>query len=192
MTTPLYRATADGIVAESILSIAFALQLVVAVILLFLAVVFGALATGAASSGVSGLSGVGTAFEVLWLALGAITAVLLAVAYFLSYAPARRGDYVRARTATLVLGIVFVVLLVTAVIGVLYILAYGRLSDAVAGASALGAVPSEPAPAARPPGRYDRMVWVRCTNCGLPVEWPARVCPRCAANLRATYPDRDA
>lgn len=36
-----------------------------------------------------------------------------------------------------------------------------------------------------PPGAYSRMVWVRCTACGKPVEWPSNSCPRCGDLLHS-------
>lgn len=187
------RSSAHGVVAESVLTVAFALQLVAAVVLIISSVI---LVLGALAGAILGL-GAFAVFGIVGLVIGVLTALLLAVAYYRSYAPARRGEYAQARSATLFLGIVFLVLIVTAVIGVLYILAYGRLSDttlqtggdaapASAAGSAAGSARFSAAPTNRE-GTYPHQSWVRCLNCGLPVVWPAQTCPRCTANVASQY-----
>lgn len=111
----------DGVVAESVLAVTFALQLAYSVVLILIS----AFLTTASfvSLGLSELVPYG-------LAIGIGTGLLLIFAYFWSYAPARNGYYLRARTPTLVLGIIFVLLIFTVVLGVLYIFAYRRLRDA--------------------------------------------------------------
>lgn len=82
--------------------------------------------TDLAAVGLSAFAGYGA----VGIGIGVVTGLLLIVAYVWSYTPARRGYYLRARTPTLVLGIVFVVLIITVVIGILYLFAYARLRDA--------------------------------------------------------------
>lgn len=59
--------------------------------------------------------------------------------------------------------------------GSLYLLSH---PPGAAGAPALPAAPKVPSVRRFPP-----TVWVRCTTCGKPVEWPARGCPRCGDPL---------
>lgn len=61
-----------------------------------------------------------------------------------------------------------------------------RSASRAAGGSRAAVGPAETTPASRFPevGRYPRAVWVRCTVCGKPVEWPSARCPRCGDPLR--------
>ncbi len=121
-----YRAEAHGIVAESLITVAFALQLLTSVILILSAAVITSASLEATAPALSTLRW----FVPIGIAIGIGTGLLLIVAYKWSYVPARRGYYLRARTPTLALGVLFVVLIFTVVIGVLYLFAYGRLRDA--------------------------------------------------------------
>ncbi len=119
-----YRQEAHGVVAEAVLTVALAIQIVVSAVLIVVSALEAKAALGAV--GVSASPNLGA----IGVGVGIATGLLLIVAYARSYAPARRGYYGQARTPTLVLGILFVVLIVTALIGVLYLFAYARLRDA--------------------------------------------------------------
>jgi len=110
-------------------TVAFALQLAESVILLGLAI--GLTALGISDSQSGGTASVtGSELATFSAVVGVLTAVLLVVAYFFSYARMRDGEYEDARTPTLALGIIFVLLVVTLPIGILYLMAYARLSTA--------------------------------------------------------------
>lgn len=121
-----YRAEAHGIVAESIITVAFALQLLTSVVLILTSAFLASASLEGTAPALSTLRWFGP----IGIAIGIGTGILLIVAYQWSYAPARRGYYFRARAPTLALGLLFVVLVFTALIGVLYLFAYGRLRDA--------------------------------------------------------------
>jgi hypothetical protein len=166
------RLSRNGIVAESRITVAFALQIVLAVALLLVSVAVS-------------VSGVALNHEVYsyLIIVDVITVLLLVLAYAKSYAPARIADYEDARVATLILGIVFVLLLVPVVIGVLYLFAYGRLADASYADAQVGfdPIPSPTEPVPRP--RLHRKNWIRCANCGEGIDWPGSKCPKCGAAL---------
>jgi hypothetical protein len=46
------------------------------------------------------------------------------------------------------------------------------------------AVPKSTGPVA---GGYSAAVWVRCPQCGKPVDWPSEQCPRCSYEVRRAY-----
>ena len=73
------------------------------------------------------------------------------------------------------------VLLIVA--GLVYALAPAHFASKV---SAVGSPSPSKSALPTPPGSYTRTVWVRCTNCAKPVEWPSPSCPRCGDPL-STY-----
>jgi len=171
------RVTRNGAVAESLLTVAFVLQLISAIVILLVTVGVGLGAALLSSSSVFGFSFRGAGFVEFGLVIGVLSLVLLIVAYAKSYLPARRADYQDAQIATLILGILFVVLVVTVVIGVLYLFAYTRLSDAVS--EAQQAPDGSGAPSTLDPTQR----WIRCVQCGEHVHWPWSTCPKCGAKL---------
>lgn len=175
------RGAAHGIVAESLIGVAFGLQLAAAIVLLATAIIaiplnisFSLSTTGRLSldaAEVAALAGVS----------GAITTLLLFAAYAYVYAPAREGDYASAQTPALVLGIVF--LFVAFPLGILYILAYGRLSDASYLSVPAGLAAEFVGPKVTTDSTALPPVWAKCANCGESIRWPAPMCPRCHADI---------
>ncbi|MGD0588914.1 MAG: hypothetical protein ABSA63_09020 [Thermoplasmata archaeon] len=136
--------------------------------------------------------------------LGFIWVILV---YVFSYARTREGDYDGARTPTLVFGILSL-LSVGILSGVLYIIAYVKLGDAIdeeeAARNALptatvygnpfappvrpqytAAPPLQPPLASSPPsvsptGSGSKFCW----SCGQPTAFPARFCRNCGAPVQ--------
>jgi len=151
----------DGIVAESLVTVAFAVQIVLTlgtlVVSAYLAY-FGVTVFG--SPNIATYAG----------ALGVISLILLAVAYYRSYGPTREGNYLDAATPTLILGIIFCLLLVTLLIGVLYLFAYSRLADANA--------ENQETPESL----------TRCLHCSAPLRPTDIICGRCGKSRWAADP----
>ncbi len=177
------RGVTHGIVAESLIGVAFGLQLAVAIVLIVGAILVVPLGLSISTSTTGGLSLGSAELAALAGVEGFVTALVLVLGYVYCYSPAREGDYGTAQTPALVLGILFVVLVVTLPIGILYLLAYGRLSDASylsvpAGLAAEFVGPKVTTdPSSLPPP------WAKCANCGELIRWPAPMCPRCHADI---------
>ncbi len=123
--------------------------------------------------------------------------------YIFSYARTREGEFDGARTPTLVFGILSL-LSVGILSGVLYIIAYVKLGDAIDEAEAsrtafptapvygnpfappirppyMAAPPLATAPPTAPPaGAGSRFCW----SCGQPTSFPARFCRNCGAPVQ--------
>jgi len=160
----------NGIVAESLVAVAFALQLVVAIGILL----------GSAYATFAGVTLLGLPdLSVYGAIIGLATLCLLAVAYVTSYAPTRLGDYRVAVTPTLALGIIFCVLGVTILIGVLYLLSYGRLQDALRESGELSRddLDFPTAAGSSPQPREDGLV--PCVHCSTPIRPTDIICRKC-------------
>jgi hypothetical protein len=140
---------------------------------------------------------------VLFLAF--VSLIWLLLVYIFSYVPARNRDFEDARTPTLVFGIL--TLISGGIIsGILYIVAYVKLGDALDEAPAPTAAPratatrlpyappapsvpssGDPAPVspgiARPPSPPIPPSSLYCSNCGRPTPPHATYCRNCGAQL---------
>ncbi|MGD0718498.1 MAG: DUF973 family protein [Thermoplasmata archaeon] len=130
---------------------------------------------------------------VVFLAFAGLGIVWLVIVYIFSYSPTRDANYEGARTPTLVIAILsFLTLGILA--GILYIIAYVKLGDAVneqrtssamppSGATPQYVPPTVPAyqppvPTAQPlpPARF-------CSACGAPTNASHSFCPSCGKPL---------
>jgi hypothetical protein len=112
----------SGSTAKTLILIGLILQLIFALIFLL---GLGAFAFFAAS-----ITGVFPVFAVVYLAFGALGFVFLILIWLLSYKPVREGRYEVARTPTLVFAILSLITL-GIISGILYLIAYIKLGDAV-------------------------------------------------------------
>ncbi|MCI4319356.1 MAG: hypothetical protein L3K23_04380 [Thermoplasmata archaeon] len=175
---PAHARTPSGDTAATLALIAFIFQVLGSALVFFLALLF-----------FPGFFYIPNLFAILLLAIFAPivvgTVVLLFVGYAFSYARIRDGNYEGARTATLVLGIL---LLFFAIIpGVLYLVAYTKLDDAIrermwyGGYPAMApAVPGYQYGAPLPPGPL-------CHRCGRPAmfvpQYGRNYCSSCGLYL---------
>jgi hypothetical protein len=112
-------------------------------------------------------------FGAIVLGLAVIGVLWIALVYLLSYKPASDGNYVGARTPTLVFGILS--LLTAGIIsGILYIVAYAKLGDAERDSSKLRPWGGGPPPS--PGSRF-------CPACGRPSPPLGRFCEGCGSRL---------
>lgn len=115
------------------------------------------------------------------LLLGVFGLLWVLLVYFFSYARTAEGDYESARTPTLVFGIVSL-LTVNLISGILYIIAYVKLGDAVTEGA-------RPPPMAGPPAWGSPLAanvggTVRyCSSCGRPNPTTGQFCVGCGARL---------
>lgn len=107
------------------------------------------------------------------LAFGIVGIVWVVLVYLYSYERTRAGDYEGARTPTLVFAILSLITF-GLISGILYLVAYVKLGDAVSEA----AVP--PGGWSPPPIAGTRF----CGRCGQPNGAPAAYCTRCGAALQ--------
>jgi hypothetical protein len=120
-----YRPPSAG-TAETLILVAFIFQVIITAIYLIFAVFLSLLAAAFIAAGVFGF-GLGLPLTVGFAIFGV---VMLYVGWELSYQRVRRGDYEGARTATLILGILGL-LFGGILVGILYIIGYVKLGDAV-------------------------------------------------------------
>ncbi len=159
----MHSGDADGDTAKTLVLVGLILDLVGEVILFGLGVLF--LAVPILGTLVLGLAVIGF----LWIAL----------VYFYSYDRIAGGDYEGARTPTLVFAILSLVTLAL-VPGILFLIAYIKLGDALKGEAAYYAW-GQPAPLVFPAplsggSRY-------CTYCGRPSPASSAFCAGCGARM---------
>jgi hypothetical protein len=178
-----YSPTRSAAVAESLVTVAFAIQLTSGVALLLAAGVSAyevQLISGAGGS-ISGAGG----FEALFVVIGVITLILLVVAYAYCYAPTRDGNFDAAVAPSLILGIIFVVLLVTVLIGVLYLFAHSRLDTASTELHLREeSRTNQGSESEYPPTVAAQVQWTKCPHCLLPVQATDTECRRCGTTLK--------
>jgi len=129
----------------------------------------------------------------LVLALAIIPIIFLVLVYVFSYAPTARGEYGKARTPTLIFGILSLITF-SLIPAILYIIAYVKLRDADSepkyapspSASTWGNPYFAPTPAgtvARPPATGAALPSGSklCASCGQPAAPDARFCRSCGA-----------
>lgn len=107
--------------SKTLILIGLILQLVFALIFL---IGFGVLAF------VSAAFGVFPVFAVIYIAFGALGFIFLILVWMLSYKPTTEGRYEAARTPTLVFAILSLIT-ISIISGILYLIAYIKLGDAV-------------------------------------------------------------
>jgi hypothetical protein len=113
-------------------------------------------------------------FGVIVLVLALVGFLWVALVWTLSYERTRRGEYDLARTPTLVFGILS--LLTGGIVsGILYLLAYGKLGDAVGDVGALEAVGFRTSVASEGGYRARRT----CPRCGFANPPAGLPCPGC-------------
>ena len=176
--------------AETLILIAFIFQAIVSIIFL---IPLGVVALIAATGVV--FFGFGFIFAIIYIALGAVDVLLLYVGYAYSYSATRNGQYEAARSPTLVLGILGL-FLGFIIVGVLYLVAYVKLGDAVnemrqpvygypgpgyypgpvPGAAPGYAPPQTPLQGSNPtsPGAAAVPTGPACPRCGRPSVWVAQ------------------
>jgi len=114
---------------------------------------------------------------VIVLGLGVIALIWVVLVYMFSYERTKEGDYEGARTPTLVFGILSL-LTVNLISGILYIIAYVKLGDALSnGVQARPAWGMPPTPL--PPGPGTKF----CPACGRPNAPASGFCSGCGARL---------
>jgi hypothetical protein len=100
--------------------------------------------------------------------------------YAFSYRRTLEGDYEGARTPTLVFGILSLLGL-GVISGVLYIVAYTKLGDALQETAPLAPAWGPPAPPWNGPGPLVRTKF--CPSCGTPSPAASRFCASCGSPL---------
>ncbi len=163
----------SGSTAKTLILVGLVLQLIFALIYVF---VIGATALIFASLGVGF-----PVFAVAFIAFGALGFVWLILVWMLSYKPVTEGRYEQARTATLIFAILSLIT-VHIISGVLYLIAYIKLGDAVREQQmpppGYAGAPQMATPMAVPPPGYIP-AQVAPMAAAAPAAPAAPVCPRC-------------
>jgi hypothetical protein len=155
----------SGQTAKTLILIGLILEVIGAVLFLF---GFGITAVIFAAS----LSSV-SVLVYYYIAGGALALVILFLVYTLCYKPVKAGHYEQARLPTLIFAILGIVTLGGIIAGVLYLIAFFKLGDAVREAAAppMGYVaPIQPMPVAAAPVAAAPPAPV-CPVCGKPGTW---------------------
>ncbi|MGA7861770.1 MAG: hypothetical protein WCB19_07935 [Thermoplasmata archaeon] len=113
----------SGSTAKTLILVGLIFQLIFALLFLF---VFGVVAIVAATS--VGL--VFPVFDAVWIGFGALGFIFLILIWMFSYKPVSEGRYEQARTPTLIFAILSLIT-VNLIAGILYLIAYIKLGDAV-------------------------------------------------------------
>lgn len=112
---------------------------------------------------------------VLVLFLGGIGVVWVVLVWLFSYQRTQEGDYSGARTPTLVFAILSLIT-VGLISGILYLIAYVKLGDAMERGSPNFAWGAAPQPPGTQGGRF-------CSRCGAANASTASFCARCGAQF---------
>lgn len=175
--------TPSGGTAKTLILVGLIFQAIFALIFFFgvglLSLVVALAAVGGAGAGAVLVAGI-------FVGLGLIGFVLLFLAYSMSYRRTRNGEYQAARTPTLVFAILSF-LTVNIIAGILYIIGYVKLGDAVREqaqqAGAAGGMPTgtgytptatSPPMAPTPGAAPSPSVAPNCPKCGQPTTWVAQ------------------
>jgi len=111
----------SGSTAKTLILVGLIFQLIFALLFLF---AFGVAAVFLASVGVFPV------FAIIWIAFGALGFVFLILIWLLSYKPTSERRYEAARTPTLIFAILSLIT-INIIAGILYLIAYIKLGDAV-------------------------------------------------------------
>ena len=158
--------------AKILILIGLALQALFVVLFLYLGLVTLAVS--------SAIGGIGAGVAGIWFGVAVIGVLILLLVYMFTYRRVADGDYEGARTPTLIWGIICI--FISTISGILYLVAYVKLGDAVremqtpsyGGAPSAYAPPGTPyapaAPAVAPPPPPAP----NCPKCGRPGTWVAQ------------------
>jgi zinc-ribbon domain len=157
-------ASPSGNTAKTLILIGLILQVieVVVALLLFLVVI------------------VSVFFALLLLPFVVLEVVWLAIVYLFSYRRVASGEYERARTPTLVIAILSL-LTVNLISGILYIIAWVKLGDAIAERAARRATTQAAMGQTRTFVAPGVVALRNCPSCGTTVVAGATYCPACGA-----------
>jgi hypothetical protein len=111
----------SGSTAKTLILVGLIFQLIFALIFLL---ALGALAFVAAVAGVFPI------FAIVYIAFGVLGFIFLFLVWMLCYQPVRQGRYEQARTPTLIFAILSIIT-INLIAGILYLIAYIKLGDAV-------------------------------------------------------------
>jgi len=186
--------TASGGTAKTLILVGLIFELIFALIYLF---GVGLLSLLTVTAAIAGANPAVLLVSGLFIGLGLIGFIILYLIYALSYRRTRNGEYQEARTPTLIFAILTLVTL-NFIAGILYLVAYVKLGDAVREqAQQIGftspmspassynpSAPASPATAPAPGVAPTPNPAPYCSKCGKPTTWVAQYqryyCYRCS------------
>ncbi len=181
--TPAKPLTPSGGTAKTLILVGLIFQAIFALVFFF---GLGLLSLAVALAAFTGAGAGAVVLAGTFLVLGLIGFILLYLAYSMSYRRTRNGEYQAARTPTLIFAILSF-LTVNIIAGILYIIGYVKLGDAVreqtqqaAAASGMptgiGYTPTASSPPMAPsPGAAPSPATApNCPKCGQPTTWVAQ------------------